>query len=273
MYETNSILETVKNYIGQSGIGILFLVCLLVILAYHFKEKDSRDKKVFLWIILLSFFGLYNDAAMKILGKLTDSATFYRFLWAVPVILVTAYSVVNFFSEAKGVAAKIAVAGICILMLTVVGKSYVNADGLRYPGTMEKIPRDIKTICEIIDEYKTVENPVCVFDHAAQLMVRIEDPSIVWAVGREPYLYFQQNGYDNGSKKYRYSEKLLKVADSGIQVKKKKLQKVLQKKNVEFMVIKKEYDMDSYLKSVGLTPVGESDNYIIYQYINKDKEQ
>lgn len=273
MYEANSILETVKKYIGQSELGLMFLICLLVILSYHFREKDSRDKKVFIWVILLSLLGLYNDVSMKILGKLTDSATFYRFLWAVPVILVTAYGVVNIFTKAKGAAAKITVAGVCVLMLAMMGNSYVNTDSLHYPGSMEKIPQDIKTICDIIEEHKTVENPVCMLDHAAQLMVRIEEPSIVWAVGRQPYLHFQQYGYDNGSRKYRYSENLLKVADSGMQVEKKKLRKALKKKNVEFMVIKKEYNMDSYLKKVGLNPVGESDNYIIYQYINEDKEQ
>lgn len=272
MYEVNTILETVKKYMGQSGIGLLFLVCLLVILGYHIQEKDSRDRKFLVWVILLSVVVLFNDVSMKILGKLTDSATFYRFLWAVPVILVTAYVVVNIFSKAKGAAAKIVVAGICALMLVTTGGGYVTADSLTYPGTMEKIPQDIKTICEIIDEYKTVENPVCAFDQAVQLMVRVENPSIVWAVNRKSCLHFQQYGYDNGSGKYRYSENLLKVVDSGIQIKKKKLRKSLRKKKVEFLVIKKEYDMDAYLKKVGLNPVGESDSYIVYQYINEDKE-
>lgn len=273
MYGTNSMLETVKHYMGQSGFGLLFLISLLVILGYHFQGKEnSKDKKVFLWIILLSLLGLYNDVSMKILGKLTDHATFYRFLWAVPVIFVIAFCAVDIFTKAKNITAKLAVAGIVVLMFALMENSYVNIERLQYPGSMEKIPQDIKTICAVIDEHKTVENPVCVFDQAAQLMVRTENPSIVWAVSRESYLYFQQYGYDNGSKRYRHSETLLKVADSGMQVKKKKLRKALKKKNVEFMAIKKEYDMDAYLKKVGLTPVGESDNYIIYQYINKDKE-
>ena len=272
MYEVNSILETLKIYIGQSGIGLLFLVCLLLILGYHVQGKDTRSGKTLIWVIFLSVVVLFNDVSMKVLGKLTDSATLYRFFWAVPVILVTAYGVVNFFSKAKGVAAKLVVAGICVLMLATMGEGYVTADSVRYPGTMEKIPQDIKTICEIIDEYKTVENPVCAFDQAAQLMVRTKNPSIVWAVSRKAYLYFQQYGYDNGSRKYRYSENLLKVVDNGIQIKKKKLRKSLRKKKVEFLVIKKEYDMDAYLKKVGLNPVGESDSYIVYQYINEDKE-
>ena len=256
MYEANTILETVKKYMGQSGIGLLFLVCLLVIIGYHVQEKDSRNRKLFVWVILLSVVVLFNDISMKILGNLTDSATFYRFLWAVPVIVVTAYGVVNFFTKAKGAAAKMVVAGICALMLAMMGESYITADRLAYPGTMEKIPQDVKTIGEIIDKYKTVENPVCMFDQAVQLMVRTENPSIVWAVNRKSCLYFQQYGYDNGSRKYRYSENLLKVADSGIQIKRKRLRKSLRKKKVEFLVIKKEYDMDAYLKRVGLNPVG-----------------
>lgn len=272
MYEANTILETVKKYMGQSGIGLLFLACLLVIIGYHVQEQDSRNRKLLVWVILLSAVVLFNDVSMKLLGKLTDSATFYRFLWAVPVILVTAYGVVDVFSKAKGAAVKTVAAGICVLMLAMMGESYVTADRLVYPGTMEKIPQDVKTICAVIDQNKTVENPVCMFDQVVQLMVRTEEPSIVWAVNRTSCLYFQQYGYDNGSGKYRYSENLLKVADSGIQIKKKKLRKALRKKKVEFLVIKKEYNMDAYLKKVGLNPVGESDNYIVYQYINEDKE-
>ncbi len=272
MSVTNYILETVKSYMGQSGIGLLFLASLLVLLGYHMQEKETKDKKILIWVIGLSVVLLFNDVSMKILGKLTDSATLYRFLWAIPVIFVISYVVVNCFAKVKGAAGKVMMAGICVLMLALMGNGYVNKDNLKYPGSMEKIPQDVKTICQIIEENKTVENPVCAFDQATQLMVRAENPSIVWAVGRRPYLHFQQYGYDNGKNKYLYAQNLLKVVDSGIEIERKKLRKTLKKKNVEFLVMKKSYQMDEYLKDAGLNPVGESDNYIVYQYINEDKE-
>lgn len=272
MNGTNSIVETVKNYMGQSGMGMLFLASLLVLLGYHMQQKETKDKKVLIWVMVLSVVLVFNSVSMKILGKFTDSATFYRFLWMVPVIFVISYVMVNCFSRMKGFVGKAVMAGICVLMLVFVGNGYVTKDTVKYPGSMEKIPQDVKSICQIIEENKTVDNPVCAFDLATQLMVRTENPSIVWAVGRKPYLHFQQYGYDNGSNKYLYSQNLLKVVDSGIQIERKKLRKTLKKKNVEFLVMKKSYQMDEYLKEVGLNPVGESDNYIIYQYINKDKE-
>ena len=85
-------------------------------------------------------------------------------------------------------------------------------------------------------------------------------------------MHFTQYGYDNGKKRYLYTENILKVVDSGIEIEKKKLRKTLKKKNVEFLVMKKSYQMDEYLKEAGLNPVGESDNYIVYQYIKEDKE-
>lgn len=273
MNGVNSIFETVKNYIGSSGIGLLFVVCLFWLIVYYAQEKKNKTKKVLIWVIFFSVFLLLNDVSMRVLEKFTDSATFYRFLWAVPVVPVIGYTAVKLFSAAKGISAKLVLVGLCVLLLALMGKGYVSTEALRYPGTMEKIPQDVKTICQVIEEHKTVERPICMFDQATQLMVRSENPSIVWAVGREPYRYFQQYGYDNGSKRYRYSENLLKVVDGGIQIKRKKLRKTLRKKNVEFLVVKKEYAMDEYLKKTGLNPVGESDNYTIYQYINNEKEQ
>lgn len=272
MSGTNSMLETVKNYMGQSGIGMLFLVSLLVILGYHMQEKETKDRKVFLWVAGLGVILLFNGISMNILGEFTDSATFYRFLWVIPVIFVISYVTVSCFGKVKGIAGKTVLAGICVLMLALMGNGYVNKDNLKYPGSMEKIPQDVKTICQIIEENKTIENPVCAFDLATQLMVRAENPSIVWAVGRRPYMHFVQYGYDNEKKMYPYMENLLKVVDSGIEIEKKKLRKTLKKKNVEFLVVKKSYHMDEYLKEVGLNPVGESDNYIVYQYIKEDKE-
>lgn len=85
-------------------------------------------------------------------------------------------------------------------------------------------------------------------------------------------MHFVQYGYDNGKKKYLYAQNLLKVVDSGMEIERKKLRKTLNKKKVEFLVMKKAYQMDEYLKEVGLCPVGESDNYIVYQYVREDKE-
>lgn len=264
MREVNSVLEVVKNYTGESILGILFLVCLISMIS----KAKSRNRKYILWIVIFSILLVFNNIAMKLMGMLTDSATYYRFLWAVPVTIVVGYVFVEKLTGMQEKMGKVILLGLGVLILALGGTTYISKETVQYPGTTEKIPQDVKTICQVIEENKISERPVCVFDSSTQLMVRAENPSIVWAVNRETYLYLMENGYDTG--KYKKSNRLVKVVNSGIKVKRKRFMKALNKKNVEFLVIKKEFQMTKYLAKMGIYPVGESDNYIIYQYIREE---
>lgn len=268
MRGVNSILETVKNYIGESVFGAVFIMCLIIILVYQKKQ----DKKYTATLILLSILVVFNSFSMKVVGIVTDGATYYRFLWAVPVIIVIAYAVTESIKRVGDKLVGLVIIGMFAAMMFVGGTGYINGNSIRYPGTTEKIPGDVKAICEIIEENKQEERPVCVFDLATQLMVRSEDASIVWGIGRRPYMFVMENGYDNDSGRYKRSENLIKVVNSGIKIQKRKLKNALKHKNIEFLVIKKEFQMTEYLEKAGVHPVGESDNYIIYQYIREMKE-
>lgn len=266
MSGVTSVLEIIKNYTGESILGIVFLMCLISMIS----KEEKKNRNYIIWIIVLSVVFVFNDISMKFMGLLTDSATYYRFLWAVPVTVVIAHVLVETLTREKEKTRMVAIAGLCVMILALGGATYLNKENLQYPGSTEKIPGDIKTICRIIEENKIEERPVCVFDQATLLMVRSENPSIVWGVKRNAYIYFMENGYDSG--KYKNSEKLIKVVNSGIEVKKRKLKKIIKRRNVEFLVIKKEFQMTEYLSEIGVYPVGESDNYIVYQYDKGKKE-
>ena len=264
MRGVNSVIEVIKNYTGESILGIVFLLCLISMIS----KGKKQERKYILWIVIFSIVLVFNTITMKLMGLLTDISTYYRFFWAVPVTIVIGYVLVEKLSEVQEKIGKAVIIGICVLVLVFGGTTYLSKESIQYPGTTEKIPQDIKTICQVIEENKISERPVCVFDVSTQLMVRAENPSIVWAVNREAYMYLLENGYDTG--KYKKSNRLVKVVNSGIKVKKKRFIKALNKKNVEFLVIKKEFQMTKYLAKMNIHPVGESDNYIIYQYIREE---
>lgn len=263
MRDVNSILEMAEKYVGDSVLFLLFLVCLISVLS-KVKKKEAGYVAA---IIVLSIVLIFNNVSVKLLGMLTDKATLYRFFWAVPVTMVIAWACVDKASQLQGKLVKIVALGLGILMLVVGGNSYLSKESLAYPGTTEKIPGDIKTVCEIINENKQQERPICMFDLSTMLMVRSQEPSIVWAITRNQYLGVLEQGYQEENSKYPKAENLIKVVNDGIRVPEKKLKKALKNKDVEFLVVKKEFQMIDYFVEMGILAVGESDNYVVYQYV------
>lgn len=263
MRNVNSILEMIEMYTGETVFSVLFLVALVTLLV----DLKKKDTKYLMWLIVLSIVVILNDVSMKFLGMFTDEATFYRFLWAFPVLIVIAYVAVNGWSKLQGKAVKTTALALCVLMFVFGGSSYLTTESVAYPGTIEKIPGDVKKVCEIINENKQQNRPICVFDLSILLMVRSEEPSIVWGFTRKQYLDIVENGYDREDCKYPKVETLVKVVNDGIQVPKKKLKRALKTRKVEFLVVKKEFQMTDYFVEMGILPVDESDNYVVYQYI------
>lgn len=265
MRDVNSIFEMVQKYAGETMFIVLFLVCIISLLS-NLKKKDVS---YIIWVLLLSLFLIFNEISLKFLGIFTDDATFYRFLWAVPVLFVIAYGFVMMFSKLSGKVVKVSVVLLCLLMFGLCTDSYLTKESITYPGTTEKIPGDVKVICEIINKNKQSERPRCVFDLSILMMVRSEEPSIVWGVTRQQYLEIIEMGYDREDSRYPKIENLVKVVNDGIQVPKRKLRHTLNKRKIEFLVVKKEFQMTEYFKAMGIPAVGESDNYVVYQYIKK----
>ena len=264
MKDAIEIKDIFLAYMGQgttAGIGMLglFLASLIGLLWYQGRKKQTGV----IFVLFFSVVLVFNDFSMKILQKFTSAQTFYRFFWAVPVLMVIAFVVVKAVEESEGILIK---AGIVVLVMAVfinLGPGFATKERLVYSGTMEKIPGDVKQIGVIIEENKVSERTVCLMDLSTQLMIRVENPKVVWAVGRNVRRYFEENGYGTG--KYRVAERMLKVVDNGKKVRVRKFRKALKKKNVEFVVVSKSFAMEKYMQRVGLDFVGESDSYQVYQ--------
>lgn len=269
MRDVNSVLEMVQRYAGEGMIILLFLVALIFLLGGNRK----KDTQYIVWLIFFSVLLVFNDVSQKILALFTDKETFYRFLWAVPVLLVIGYVFVKEWQKFQGKAVKATVLFLCVFLFLFGSDSYLTKENITYPGTVQKIPGDVKQVCEIINNNKQAERPVCVSDLSILLMIRSEEPSVVWGFTRQKYLDVVENGYDRPDCRYPSVETLVKVVNDGMQVPKKKLKKALKKRKVEFIVVKKEFQMTDYFAKIGVLPVGESDNYVVYQYLPKQSEK
>lgn len=266
MKDAVEIKDIFLSYMGQgtsetAGIGMLglFLVALIGLVWYSGRKKQTA----IVWAIIFSVLCVFNNLSMKILAKFTSDQTFYRFFWAVPILFVIAFVVVKALEESKGILAKGAIVVLVMAIFMNMGPGFATRERFVYSGSMEKIPGDVKQIGEIIEANKMSERPVCLMDLSTQLMIRVENPKVVWAVGRNKRRYFEENGYGTG--KYKYVENMLRVVDSGEKIRPRKFKRALKRKNVEFVVVSKGFEMEEYMQRVGLNLVGESDSYLVYQ--------
>lgn len=265
MQNVIQIKDIFLTYMGEgiqrtTGIGILglFLAALIGVVWYQ-GRKGQKEVAV---CICLSILLIYNDISMKILSKFTSGDTFYRFFWGLPVLFLIAFVVVKAVEESKDMVSKGVIIVLVILMFMNLGTGFVTRESFAYSGSMEKIPEDVKQVAAVVEEHKISESPVCMMDLSTQVMIRVENPKIVWAVGRNKRRYFETYGFGTG--KYRYVENLLKVVDYGEKIPVRKFKRALRKKKVEFVIIHKQFEMERYMKRAGLELVGESDSYQVY---------
>lgn len=265
MQNVIQIKDIFLNYMGQgtqkaAGIGILgmFLAALIGVVWYQ-GRKGQKEVAV---CICLSVLLIFNDCSMRILSKFTSGETFYRFFWAVPVLFLIAFVVVKAVEESKGVLSKGVILVLLCLAVMNLGNGFATRESFTYAGSMEKIPEDVKQVAAIVEEHKISESPVCLMDVSTQLMIRVENPKIVWAVGRNKRRYFETYGFETG--KYRYVENMLRVVDYGEKIPLRKFRRALRKKKVEFVIIHKQFQMQEYMERTGLELVGESDSYQVY---------
>ena len=90
-----------RQYHGDS----LYLAAFAASLAFIWwssrkKGQDGTGKKA-VWALALAVVFVFNEAAYRIVGRLTDATTYYRFFWMLPVLFVIAYVFTQLLVEGK----------------------------------------------------------------------------------------------------------------------------------------------------------------------------
>lgn len=268
MQDINSVFQMIIKYCNGMRIPVLFLVCLLFLFWWNRKKKKELVYGILL--ILFSLVTVFNDLSYHFLGKLTDKATLYRFCWAVPVLVVIGYVFVTLVQKGKKIWQKAVFLLMLVIFLWQGFDTYLTSQKLIPAASPEKISAEVEEIGQIIQENKRNEHPNCVFDLNLQLRIRVKEPDIVLCIPRKKYMYFISNGYETG--KYKYYARLAQAVNNGEKVRSGKLRRALKKKNVDFVVLKKEYQRKRYWKRVGGILVGETENYLVYQFIPEETQ-
>lgn len=267
MYNAEGIIQTFQNYTGVTVYIPIFLVCVLF--CYCTGNKDSKTR--LLVISVLSVICLFNNFSMKIVGKVTELSTYYRFIWAIPVLLVIAYVVTRVVAEREKLLEKLVVLAVVFVVFWGWKSSFITEGSFRLPENAYNLPNDVIGVCKIIEQDKMKECPVVACDLDVQLPIRTYDASIIWGISRNAYLnHNDMETYENAGR-YRNEKVLIHAVNYGMKEESEALAEALSKKKVDYMVTLTSFEMDAYFEKVGYELIGVSGGRSVYaRMINEE---
>ena len=102
----NRVWKVVQQYNGQSIIPIIILIGILFLVVRE--KKNTNYLIVYLGVLLLTF----NEVTYYLIRKLGEGMTYYRFLWMIPRVIISAYVIMKLFETIDSRKRKVFAAGI-----------------------------------------------------------------------------------------------------------------------------------------------------------------
>lgn len=257
--------DVLRQYNGDSLYLAAFAASLVLIWFVDTKRGQGKTGKKALTAVLFAIIFIFNEFAYRIVGKLTDATTYYRFFWMLPVVFVTAYVMTQAFTGRNRGQAVIAAAVLAVCLITGANFFFLNRANFNRPKNIYGLDPEVLTIADEImaDWDSSSDKPVAAFNMYLEYQVRTYEPRILWGISRNAYLYQAKNGYDY--KKYVRQQHIIAAVNEGIQNDSRALRRSILKSGVDYLVIQTEFDMDSYLAQISVLPVAQSENYTIYR--------
>lgn len=215
-------------------------------------------------VFLLSILFVFNDLSMKLVGKITGEGTYYRFIWALPILPLIAWAGTKVVMEREKRWEKAVVFGLLFCLFWGGKSSFITEGSIRIPENPYNLSGDVIQVCDIIAEDKDKERPVVIFDYGCQLEARLYDPSLVWGISRRAYQFHNDaEGYEHAGK-YKTEKALIHAANFGVKSEPERLAKALKKKKVDYIVTLTAYEMDDYLEGAGYKLKARSEMRSVY---------
>lgn len=268
------MLSVLRQYHGDSLYLIAFAISLVLLFLRDKKNKaaSSRIGEKAAAAALLALLFIFNGIAYRIAGKLTDTTTYYRFFWMLPVLFLIAYQLTEAFTSKQKT--QILLGGISLILCLAVGANFfIRRENVNRPQNIYGLAPDTLVVAdEIMEDWGTDKKtlPVAAFDMYLEYQVRTYEPRICWGISRQAYLYQAEYGYD--AVHYPLQQEVIAAVNEGIRRDAGKLKRCLRKLGINYMVIRTEFDMDDYLAQASVQPIAHSEYYTVYKVKQKRKK-
>lgn len=261
MIEIDFFLDIFWKCLGNMPYFILYLGCLLYLGRYGSKLM----KQIFVWPFVILLVTVYNPLVMGFVLGMTDwSDRYYRFFWLMPVGILYAYMFATIIDKQQRKDAKFAIVLLVACMVLLCGNTQIK----EVPDeNIYKMDDYILELSELIEEEKTADQPVVVFDRNVYYQIRQYDATILMAVNNVEMTLYGEKMADELDSEEQYLDQghAAGLFVRGVEVDANLVNEIFEERNAEFFVRNVDYYSDEYIQSLNLSYVGEVDGYEVYR--------
>lgn len=171
-----------QSYWGEGLMLWLFLAALLYLLVFCRKKKTAKYLISYTVVVLILYFCPVSGAIIR---KCIGKTVYWRVLWLLPVLPVTAWAMTDFLKRRKNKAFQFLLVLLCIGALAVCGKGIYQAGNYKLVHNYQQVPDEVAAICEMVKADAGDAEFLIAADNFIAPYIRVYDPSIYMLFNRE----------------------------------------------------------------------------------------
>lgn len=242
MQGVEHIYEVIQRYFSDSVIVVLAVVALLFLL--NKAEKKYRVYAVILGVVEIF---LFSDFTYEVIADLGESETFYRFLWMVPITILSAYLVLEIWGGLKERMQKILYLGICVLVFWLCGNMSLSG-WTDIPENVYQLPDEQIEAAKIIKRHQRKWRPKFWDDGTLSYGIREYDGAMIVTLDISIYMDYIIKG-------------------EVINEKGSEIQKLLYLYEIDSLGARKEnITTQKLFENAGAKKIGETDSSYLYRF-------
>ncbi len=259
-----TVFQIYRDVLSGNLWEILFSLSIVFTLCISNRQTQIKGKYQVIIVALLIVICCGNDLSYKILTHFETAETYYRFFWMVPIIPIIAYMIVEMLDMTnkkwiKGISV-IIVAGLIIMN----SSTYITADTFKVKDTQCGVDYDVVELSELLEKHNAQEYSSIAMPVNMQMQFRSYDAKYNYAITRDGYLYYMNNGYYPDVEQYYFDGPLIRCVFMGIQGEEELLRQAIDAVQVDYMVVPKDFGMKEYLESIGCKNIDCTTNYEVF---------
>lgn len=261
---------TTPLWLAMTGIALLYLLIRL----------DKSGVKKMLLIVFFFIVVILNDVSYKYLTKVVDPASYYRFLWVIPNVMLIAYALMRIFldikekDKRKKAGFALGLLGLFFAALYFTQSNYYLRLQAEKPQNMELISGDIWEVKAMIDgdreQEAPAELPVLAVPQMVMLQYQTVDPGCIVSTNRVVYLQIREKGQTKRLKSQKYQDKYLlsTICQDSSQPEIDEAKKAIERQKIDYMIVQTAGGMENYMESLGGSLLGKTAFYEVYKMKN-----
>lgn len=267
---TTNIWNMLTSYYITSPAWLILTILALIYILYTL-NRSGRQKM--LLCALFAILTVLNEVSYALLVRLFDAASYYRFLWTIPYVMVVAYALVHLMRQLWrkkewGIAVLLALSLVVVLRFS--QGDYLQRVLGSVPQNKYQVVNDMPQIRDILDEERAQDHtdaePVIAAPSAVMLQYQTIDAGCEMVTDRVVYLYVRAifTTAADASERIADGYLLSTICEDMVQVDVTEARAAIDRQGVDYMIVKTEGNLQEYMTSLDCSLVGTTTQYEVY---------